>query len=316
MPRQNVKTVETDDTNYLDTQRDDEAIEAEVEVADAEVADAEVAEAVLAPIEECKDPYMDDEFNDPNAVYPRIQTLRGEGQQKACWFITERNLDQAGWLHTYPKLETYYFQGGGEEQGAILYSPRMIVAAKTPPFYYDRTETEIQKRLILCGDSTKVDQKLFTDKGRFSKIQYFHIYLLDENNSPLTEMPFEYRPKGATRATFLNEWQRCCDAITRNHCREMGKPFQRKNSLYRSLCVFQPTIAKEKVETTVANVFAAKITGFAPITPQNWAFNFLGRNENADWFSGVLLPEQKIAPVIDAMYLLAGTEKLLAPGAD
>jgi Family of unknown function (DUF5895) len=249
-----------------------------------ESVEAEVV-AELPPTVE-HDPFMGDEFNDPNPAYPRIQTLRGEGAQKACWFIPATQLDRSGWLDPAPKLETYHFQGGDSEEGLIIYEPRMLVATKSLPQVFDRVESAKQKRLVLVDRTENIESP--EEKANYGTIQYFRIYLLDQDNCPLAEMPFEYRSKGATRATFLQQWGASCDEITLLHCRSAGKPFAKKNDVYRSLCVFRPLLAKQKVETETANVMAAKVVGYHKPTESDWMSYFLGRQQNADWFSAVM----------------------------
>lgn len=241
---------------------------------------------VVAPVENQKDdPYMDESYSDPDATYPRIQILRGEGGQKPCWFIPQEQLDRAGWLDPEPKLETYHFASGESEEGLMLYEPRLIVAAKTTPLAFDRAASTAANRIVLCGDYNRVADEL---KENYGIVQIFRLYLLDENNAPLAEMPFEFRAKGATRATFIKQWDQNCDEITRHHCRSLERPFSRRNAIYRSLCVFQPLLAKEKVETAKVNVMAAKVSDHIRSTPDDWVSYFLGRNENADWFRQVM----------------------------
>jgi hypothetical protein len=244
-----------------------------------------VAEVVNSTDIQQDDPYMDESYSDPDATYPRIQVLRGEGGQKPCWFIPQEQLDRAGWLDSGAKLETYHFNSGAAEEGLMLYEPRLIVAAKTTVLAFDRAASLAAKRMVLCGDYNRIADEL---KDNYGLVQFFRLYLLDENNAPLAEMPFEFRAKGATRATFVKQWDQNCDDITRHHCRSLEKPFARRNAIYRSLCVFRPLLTKEKVETTKANVMAAKVSSHVRSTPDDWVSYFLGRNQNADWFTEVM----------------------------
>jgi Family of unknown function (DUF5895) len=251
----------------------------------SESLEAEVV-AELPPSTTEDDPFMGDEFNDPNPVYPRIQTLRGEGAQKACWFIPAKQLDRSGWLAPAPKLETYHFQGGDSEEGLIIYEPRMLVATKSLPQVFDRAETAKQKRLVLVDRPENIESP--EEKANCGTTQHFRIYLLNQDNCPLAEMPFGYRSNGATRATFVQQWGASCDEITLLHCRSAGKPFAKKNDIYRSLCVFRPLLAKQKVETKTVNVMAAKVVGYHKPTKADWMSYFLGRQQNADWFAEVM----------------------------
>jgi Family of unknown function (DUF5895) len=246
----------------------------------------EAQHSILAlPSEPVHDPYMDDAYSDADASYPRIQILRGEGNQKPCWFIPQDQLDLAGWLDPEPKLDTYHFASGQSEEGLIIYQPRLLVAAKSTLLAFDRSASADAQKMVLSGDYNQIPAE---EKDNYGMVQFFRLYLLDDQNCPLAEMPFEYRAKGATRATFVKQWEQNCDEITRHHCKSVGKPFAKRNAVYRSLCVFIPQLIKEKVETTKANVMAAKVTGHVRPTAHNWVTYFLGRNENADWYTGVM----------------------------
>jgi Family of unknown function (DUF5895) len=262
------------DGYYLNDPEAVEAVEAEV-----------VQDSNLAMYE--NDPYMSDEYNDPNAQYPRIQTLRGEGAQKACWFIPSRELDRAGWLDPNPTLTDYHFQGGDVEAGLVIYEPRMLVAIRSTRQVFDRAESTKQKKMVFCGEAAE-NQELLEQKENYGAAQYFRVYLLSSDNAPLAEMPFEYRAKGATLATFIQQWEQSCDDITRFHCQAARRPFAKKNAAYKALCVFEPIVEKKKVDTEAVAVMAAKITGYKQVGLDNWAFNFLGRQQNADWFADVM----------------------------
>jgi Family of unknown function (DUF5895) len=261
------------------------------------------------------DPYMDDSYSDPDAQYPRIQSLRGEGNQPPCWFIPETQLDRAGWLDPAPQLNTYYFASGDKEDGLVILQPRLLVAAKTSLLAFDREGSQAAKRMMLAGDYNSIAEG---EKERFGMVQFFRLYLLDDQNCPLAEMPFEFRAKGATRSTFAAHWNQNCDEITRLHCRSLGKPFARRNATYRSLCVFVPKLAKEKVETDKVNVLAAKVVDHARPTADDWVNYFLGRNENADWFTDVMAAEQPLISGLKSVQapaeLPAGRELLALPG--
>jgi hypothetical protein len=256
------------------------------------------------------DPYMTDEYNDPDARYPRIQTLRGEGSQKACWFIPARELDRAGWLDPSPTLTDYHFQSGDVEAGLIIYEPRMLVAMKSTRQIFDRAETIKQKRMVFCGEASE-NPELLQQKDSYGVAQYFRLYLLGADNAPLSEMPFEYRPKGSTLVTFVEQWEQSCDDITRFHCQAARRPFAKKNAAYKALCVFEPIIERKKVDTDAVAVMAAKITGYKEVGLENWAFSFLGRQQNADWFVDVMDVRPLATTVLAGA---AGGDRLILPG--
>lgn len=280
-------------------------------VSDDYYAAAEAVEAELTdPNMFEHDPYMGDEYNDPDARYPRLQTLRGEGSQKACWFIPSRELDRAGWLDPNPVLTDYHFQGGDVESGLIIYEPRMLVAARSTRQVFDRAESTKQKKIVFCGEAAE-HQELLEQKENYGAAQYFRVYLLSKDNVPLAEMPFEYRAKGATLATFVQQWDQSCDDITRFHCQAARRPFAKKNAAYKALCVFEPIIEKQKVETEAVAVMAAKITGYKQVGLDNWVFSFLGRQQNADWFADVMAVEQSAILPRSALARLSGSDSFL-----
>lgn len=190
----------------------------------------QVLTAEPAPLPEVYvDPYLSDDYGDLDFRFPRIQTLRGEGNQAPCWFIPESQLDQAGWLDPAPQLTTYHFASGDKEDGLMILQPRMLVAIDSGLLAFDREATALTKRLVVAGDYNNIPEE---SKDGFGTVQYLRLYLVDKDNCPLAETPFGFTAKGATRATFMQHWLANCDEITRLHCRSLNRPFSRRNAVY------------------------------------------------------------------------------------
>ncbi|MGH2412407.1 MAG: DUF5895 domain-containing protein, partial [Microcystaceae cyanobacterium] len=87
----------------------------------------------------------------------------------------------------------------------------------------------------------------YREDDNIGNTQCFEIFLLDENNRPLHQIPFSYWAKGANQATFSLEWQKLVDEVTACHAIANKVAARGKNNLFKSLCVFAFTTARELV---------------------------------------------------------------------
>jgi hypothetical protein len=87
-----------------------------------------------------QDKFASADYIDQAAQLPKIQALRGEKGDEGCgYFVTEAEMEKAGWKPFAVKdLTTYQFNSGGQERGLLLKTPRMLVVPKSPLFAFDR----------------------------------------------------------------------------------------------------------------------------------------------------------------------------------
>ncbi len=224
-----------------------------------------------------KDEFADPSFIDPDAKLPRIQALRGTNPNFCGYFISSEQMAKAGWLNMQDyedKLITYTFESSGEEEkGLLLPSPRMLVCPRTYVLAYDRKASQESEELVIVG----VYRKEYKQDENIGNLQFFEVFLLDEKNQPLHQVPFAYCAKGANQATFSIEWQKFIDEITSCHAITNGIAARGKDKRFKSLCVFcfqtKRELAGDKQKS-----FACKVISHEVPSLQNWRNYFIGFN--------------------------------------
>jgi hypothetical protein len=99
--------------------------------------------------------------------------------------------------------------------------------------------------------------------------------LLDANNQPLHTVPLSYLAKGSNQASFSVEWQKLVDEITACHAIASGIAARPKNALFKSLCVFAFTVARELVGKKQKSP-ACRVVSHELPTMENWRDYFVG----------------------------------------
>lgn len=225
-----------------------------------------------------QDPYAIG-YDDPNPVLPRIQAMRGEKGEFECgYFVTEREMEKAGWKAARGKdMIDYTFNSGKTKKGLLIKNPRMVVCSRSPAFIFDRQLTMQEKRLCIAG---ALSDNYDREKGKYGVGQYYEVLLLDKNNEPLSETTLGYCAKGANQATFSGHWKQLVEEVTRCHAISNGIPLRPKNLIFRSLCVFDFAVKRE-LSGDALKSFSCKVGSHLAPTPENWEQFFLGRSEGA-----------------------------------
>ncbi len=222
-----------------------------------------------------KDEFCNCEYIDANAKLPRIQALRGNTPDLCGYFINIDEMAKAGWMNLEDygdKLITYTFESSGEqEQGLLFPAPRMLVCPRTPVLGYERQASQEQKQLVILG----IYQQDWKEEPNISNIQYYEIFLVNEQNQPLHSIPLAYAAKGANGATFGIEWQKFITEMTNCHGLANGIAARPKDNRFKSLCVFACQTKRELVGDKQKS-FACRVVGHETPTVENWKDYFLG----------------------------------------
>jgi Family of unknown function (DUF5895) len=238
-----------------------------------------------------QDKFASADYIDQAAQLPKIQALRGEKGDIDCgYFITEAEMEKAGWKTFAAKdLTTYSYNSGNQERGLLLKTPRMLVVPRSPLFAFDRQASTQEKRMIVSGAYSRQAHK---ERDKYGLGQYYEVLLLDENNEPLHELPLAYMAKGANQSSFSVHWQQLVNEVTRCHAQANGIPARPKNSMFTCLCVFQFSVKRELAGSSMKS-YACKVDGHISPTAANWESFFLGRNdEKADRFLNLMVPHE------------------------
>jgi hypothetical protein len=216
--------------------------------------------------------FASSDYDDPDAKRPRMQALRGEDPKQFGLFLSLETLSECQWLECeISDLIDYGFQSGKTEKGLLIKQPRMLIHQTSPLFAYDRVAVQKVKRLV----GMVYDPVMHSDRETYGFGCIYDVVLLDKQNMPLHELPLQILLKGATAASFNNEWKIFLNEIVALHARAFQIPVRGKNAIFNSLCVFCPTLDRQVVGTKVKSP-ALKIVGHEKPTIDNWTDYFIG----------------------------------------
>lgn len=228
------------------------------------------------PVQE-RDEFADPQYLDPDAKLPRIQALRGTTPKMCGYFVAVDQMAAAGWQNFDEKqLITYTFEStGAEEQGILIANPRMVVCPKTPVLGFDRKQSKQLNSTIILGRYTP---EMKSDES-ISNLQYFQVFLLDQNNQPLHQIPLSYKAAGANGASFSVHWQEFCRELNSCHSIVNGIPAKQKNTQFYCLGVFSFKTAREIVGDKEKG-FACRVVDHERPTTETWRNYFIGFNRS------------------------------------
>jgi hypothetical protein len=115
----------------------------------------------------------------------------------------------------------------------------------------------------------------YKEDDNISNCRLYEVLLLDDSNRPLHTVPLSYVAKGANNASFSAEWQKLVDEITACHAIASGIAARPKNALFKSLCVFAFTLARELVGKKQKSP-ACRVVSHESPTSENWRQFFVG----------------------------------------
>jgi hypothetical protein len=251
-----------------------------------------------------RDRFASAEYTDPQARLPRIQALRGEKGEVDCgYFITEAEMEKAGWYEVKAKdLVTYEYNSGGQEKGLLIKSPRMLVVQRSPIFAFDRQISQQEKRMMVVGAYSR---QLHNEREKYGLGQYYEVMLLDRHNEPLHEVSCAYLAKGANQASFSTHWQQLVNEVTRCHAIANQIPARPKNVMFSSLCVFQFAVKRELAGASLKS-YACKVNSHVSPTQSDWESFFLGRQAAAaDRFLNIMAPTSELSLMLPEQSLSA-----------
>lgn len=218
-------------------------------------------------------------FNDDRASLPRVQAVRGEVPSQWGYFIAGDQLALADWVNfdgkKTPIVEQVFQEG--TETGILIQHPRFLVCPKSPILALDRKQSKLEKKTIFLGRYNKEEHGKSQD---YTCCQYFWVFLLDENNQLLHNIPFSLRAKGANLGSFSTKWQEFTTRL--NSCfytamKGAGASPKPKNNKFNCLSVFVPELKREMVGTETKS-FALRVVGFQEPTMETWMNYFVGGN--------------------------------------
>ena len=228
------------------------------------------------------DEFCSPDFIDPNGRLPRIQAVRGEDPKQFGYFVPLGEMAKAGWADfDENQITEYTFQSGESEKGLLLQNPRMLVCPKSLVLAVDKKLSKETQSTVILGE-----YRHYKGQENVTNVQFFQIFLLNEKNEPLHQIPLIYKAKGTNQASFSVYWQQFCSEL--NTCfsianRHLGASPKPKNFAFNSLLVFCPKLAREIVGDKQKSP-ALRVVGYEQPTLENWKQFFVGTNATTKQF--------------------------------
>lgn len=157
------------------------------------------------------------------------------------------------------------FADGTQETLLVIKQPRMIV---------------INRSIAMMSDGAKTipyDKKL-RETGDYSAFSYIVVWLLDQNNQPLSTLPFRLRCSGYAGTTLLKNYQyyNNPNSFTKKFLEVYksltGDRSINKNETFYAHGVYCPSLVRERVTSSYngQSSFAVVVNSFIQPTPQNF----------------------------------------------
>lgn len=181
--------------------------------------------------------------------------------------ITSTNAELAKFelIDTWQPVE-HEFRDGTQETLLLTKSPRLLILNRSQAMMSNDTET------------IPYDKKKHDAEG-YKAFSYVIVWFLDNNNKPLSQLPFRLKCSGYSGTTFLKRY--AYHNVTDSFCKQFLATYKSltgdraidKNELFYAHGVYQPTFVRKLVTSSVnGQKSSAVITdGFVQPTPDNFA---------------------------------------------
>jgi hypothetical protein len=178
---------------------------------------------------------------------------------------TNAELAEFELIDTWQPVE-HEFRDGTQETLLLTKTPRLLILNRSQPMMSNDTET-------IPYDKKKHDAE---DYKAFS---YIVVWFLDDNNKPLSQLPFRLKCSGYSGTTFLKHYSYY--NVTDSFCKQFLATYKSltsdraidKNEVFYAHAVYQPTFVRKLVTSSVnGQKSSAVITNsFVEPTTSNFA---------------------------------------------
>lgn len=134
-----------------------------------------------------------DEFKGETKIIPYCQFINSSAKDFGI-AITSTNAELARFelIDGWRPIE-HQFADGTEETLLVTQKPRMLVLNRSQPLMSNETET-------IPYNKAKYSQ------GEYKAFSYAVVWFLDDNNQPISELPFRLKCSGFSGVTFLQNY--------------------------------------------------------------------------------------------------------------
>lgn len=181
--------------------------------------------------------------------------------------ITSSNAELARFelIDSWQPVE-HEFRDGNTETLLLATQPKLLVLNRSQPMMSNETET------------IPYDKKKH-DAGDYKAFSYLVVWFLDQDNNPLSELPFRLKCSGYSGLTFIQNYvyynnpRSFCQQFLATYKSLTGDRAIEKNELFYAHAVYRPTLVRARVTSSIngqSNI-AVLTSGFLEPTSDNFA---------------------------------------------
>ena len=210
--------------------------------------------------------FSGDEFQGEITTVPYCQFLNASSQNYGI-AITPSNVELAGFraCDGWRAIE-HEFSDGTHETLLVTQQPRLVILNRSQPLMSD-------------GITTMPYSKVKFSAGEFKAFSYVVVWFLDENNQPLSELPFRLKCSGYAGLTFLKNYSyynnpnSFCKQFLNVYKTLTGDRAIDKNDIFYAHGVYQPNLVRQKATSSYngQSSFAVMTDSFTEPTTANFA---------------------------------------------
>jgi len=180
--------------------------------------------------------YESSQYDGKITDIPICQVLNDKSPASVGMFVKAKNLPQIGWRGSEATYE-HTFSSGATELGVLLQSPRMHILKTSPRCI------ELRKTGELVANYENVEgRKKYEELGNLATLRTFYlIYLVDETNNNLHDLPLILSIKGVAAVRFgeaYRQFKRQLEIAYANRKKTQYKP---KSERFHVAGIFNPT---------------------------------------------------------------------------
>jgi hypothetical protein len=209
--------------------------------------------------------FNSDEFLGELTTVPYCQFLNASSQKFGI-AITSANADLAKLkiIDSWQPIE-HEFSDGTNETLLVTQQPRLLILNRSKPLMSKNSET-------LAYSKTK-----FTEGG-YKAFSYVVVWFLDNNNQPISELPFRLKCSGYAGLTFLKNYSYYNNP--NSFCKKFLQTYKNltsdraidKNDIFYAHAVYQPIFTRKKATSSIngQSSFAVVTDSFLEPTESNF----------------------------------------------
>ena len=209
--------------------------------------------------------FNSDEFSGELTTIPYCQFLNASNKNYGI-AITPANAELARFeiIDSWQPVE-HEFSDGTNETLLVAKQPRLLVLNRSLPLMSNEVET-----IPYAKDKFQT--------GEYKAFSYVVVWFLDNNNKPLSDLPFRLKCSGFAGLTFLknysyyNNAHSFCKQFLQTYKNLTGDRAIDKNDIFYAHGVYQPTLTRQKATSSIngQSSFAVMTDSFVEPTTANF----------------------------------------------